>query len=147
MTPIDSTVSGERKHATSGPEALGNLTAGNLLALLLTAVEDATERAVRRALAEQCPPQAARLLSRGELAKALGTSLASIDRLVREGLPREAVGARSRFDLPSCRQWLAQRGKLATPKQPATKTVDGRDIDLGGLLQRSNLRLVRGVGP
>ncbi|MBK7397981.1 MAG: hypothetical protein IPJ34_17205, partial [Myxococcales bacterium] len=124
MTPIDSTVSGERKHATSGPEALGNLTAGNLLALLLTAVEDATERAVRRALAEQCPPQAARLLSRGELAKALGTSLASIDRLVREGLPREAVGARSRFgpsQLPPMA--VAQRGKLATPKQPATKTV------------------------
>src|ERR1700733_9757691 len=46
--------------------------------------------------------------------RALGISVATIDRLVREGAPVHLVGSRRRFDLATLRDWLASRGKGPT---------------------------------
>lgn len=70
------------------------------------------EGVVRDALAARQPsrPEVSPLVSRREAARALGISLAALDRLARAGLPRVMVGAVPRYDLQQARRWLADRG-------------------------------------
>jgi hypothetical protein len=49
------------------------------------------------------------LLDRTQLAKALGCSLPSIDRLRREGLPQLTIGDAPRFELAPVLAWLRTR--------------------------------------
>jgi hypothetical protein len=79
-------------------------------------------------------------LTKNELAKALRTSIATVDRLVREGMPSEIVGTRRRFDLAPCRAWLAARGRKPTSKRRAT---DEDPIDVTRVVRRAGLRVVR----
>lgn len=51
-----------------------------------------------------------KLLDRAGLARAVGKSVASVDRLVREGLPFLAVGDVRRFELDAVLAWLRARG-------------------------------------
>jgi hypothetical protein len=77
------------------------------------------------------------LLSKAALAKRLDVSIATVDRLTREGLPVAAhVGDGRRYDLAACRAWLATRGKRPT-KAPKRDTVDIADVvDGSGLVRR-----------
>jgi hypothetical protein len=58
------------------------------------------------------------LVKREELARLLATSPATIDRLVRSGMPFVPLGDVRRFDAVACRAWLESRGQ-----QPARETV------------------------
>ncbi|MDP9037367.1 MAG: hypothetical protein M3O50_21425, partial [Myxococcota bacterium] len=63
----------------------------------------------------------------------LAVSLATLDRLTREGMPIAAhVGDARRFDLEACRAWLAVRGKRPTKAPKSNRTIDLGDVELGG---------------
>lgn len=96
---------------------------------------DPTTIAKLRTLASQEPeagPQAdaGLLLSKAALARKLSVSVATIDRLTREGMPLAAhVGDSRRFDIEACRAWLATRGKRPTKSPPKVEqTVDIDDV-------------------
>jgi hypothetical protein len=73
-------------------------------------------------------PEPTGLLSRRALAKHLSRSVATVDRLVLEGLPHSFVGDSKRFDLQDCLDWLAARGKRATKAKPSKADVDVSDV-------------------
>jgi len=80
--------------------------------LLQDLLVDLVRRAVREELSEARPqvePQAA-LVDRIGLSKALGVSLASVDRLRTEGLPTCWIGEAPRFEVASVISWLRSRG-------------------------------------
>jgi len=56
------------------------------------------------------------LLDRAGLARELGCSLASVDRMARQGLPFVRVGSVGRFDLQLVRDWLAGEESDALPE-------------------------------
>jgi hypothetical protein len=82
------------------------------------------------------------LLTKRQLAATLSVSATKIDRLVRDGLPHETVGAVRRFDLERCRTWLATRGKKATT--PAAKPPEEDAIDITRVVRRAGLRVAPG---
>jgi hypothetical protein len=67
-----------------------------------TALEGAASNAPRR------------LLDRVGIGRALGVSVATVDRLVRQGMPHVLVAEARRFELPSVLEWLRAR-KDGTP--------------------------------
>jgi len=75
--------------------------------------------------------------------KALGISVATMDRLVRAGAPVHVVGARRRFDLADLRQWLATRGSAPTTpigvSQPATP-AEPADDDIFDMARQAGIR-------
>jgi hypothetical protein len=88
--------------------------------------------------AAQAPAQvvdADGLLPKQKIAKALDVSVATIDRLTREGMPIAAhVGDARRFDLDACRAWLAARGK-----KPTTAPKKAHDVDIDDVLHGAGL--------
>lgn len=95
-----------------------------LLLEVLEALEADPELAARaRAVlvAESAPgPHAPALLDRGGLAKALGVSLASLDRLRADGLPELRLGDAPRFELAAVLAWLRARNN-----GPALRVLEG----------------------
>ncbi len=83
-------------------QMLVTLTTGQLQDLVRAAVVDALGEL--EGLAANRPPA---LLNRAGLARELGCSLASVDRMARQGLPFVRVGSVRRFDLQAVRGWLA----------------------------------------
>ncbi len=77
-----------------------------------------------------------RLLGRAGLSKALGVSLATVDRACLQGLPYELVGTRRRFDLVAVRAWFAARGKVAT-------TPIARDPAVDAIARSAGLRVAK----
>jgi hypothetical protein len=75
--------------------------------------------------------------------KALGISVATMDRLVRAGAPVHVVGARRRFDLADLRQWLATRGSEPTTpigmSQPALP-AEPEDDEIFDLARQAGIR-------
>lgn len=66
--------------------------------------------AVREALASSGAPDApGRLLTKSELARELSCSVATIDRMTREGAPFVTVGRTRRYDGAAVRAWLGKR--------------------------------------
>jgi hypothetical protein len=102
---------------------------GQLLGdMLVAALRRPDVVAAIQALTDNQPAVAAdepgALLSKAALGKRLDVSVATVDRLTREGMPVAAhVGDARRYDLETCRQWLAARGKRPT-KAPKRDTVD-----------------------
>ncbi len=87
--------------------------------------------AVRAVVAAPVPasdPDPTGLLSRGALGKHLSRSVATVDRLVLEGMPCTFVGDGKRFDLAECRAWLVARGKRRTRTKRADAEVDVTDV-------------------
>lgn len=73
-------------------------------------------------LAERIVPRMTprELLTRDELGAALRVSPVTVDRLAREGMPREYIGDLPRFDLAACRAWLADHPRRsAAPSRPS----------------------------
>jgi hypothetical protein len=60
------------------------------------------------------------LLDKRELARQLGVSLATIDRLDREGQPYLRVGDAKRYDLAAVHAWHRERSAPSEPAAPAT---------------------------
>lgn len=79
--------------------------------LLRTIVREEVRAAVAEQLATLAPPsEPPTLLDRKGLARALVCSVATVDRMVREGMPHVLLGDSRRFDLPVVKGWLATRG-------------------------------------
>lgn len=81
------------------------------------------------------PDDGERLLPKKRIASTLGVSVATVDRLTREGMPVAAhVGDARRYDLEACKAWLAARGRRPTKAQKKADDVDIADvIDSAGL--------------
>jgi hypothetical protein len=115
---------------------------GQLLAdIVIAALRRPDVMEALRALnaAPAAAPDGELLLSKQRLAKALEVSVATVDRLTREGMPIAAhVGDARRYDLDSCRSWLAARGKRPTraPKRAA-------DVDIGDVVDGAGLAVRR----
>ncbi len=79
------------------------------------------------------------LLTRQQLARATGVSVATIGRL---RPPGHAVGGRLRYDLDAVRAWLAARGQRPAP----TNYVDHDDrVDVGVVARTNGLRVAGGT--
>lgn len=81
------------------------------------------------------------LLTKRGIALAIGVSIATIDRLDREGAPHERVGASKKYDLGRYRAWLAVRGSKPTTKASSDARIDAPTETL---LERRGLRVVGG---
>ena len=79
------------------------LGADAVAALVADAVTDALERAA--------PGAGPQLLDRKGLARALGTSTSTVDRLVRTGIPCLLVCEARRFELAAVLEWLRARSE------------------------------------
>lgn len=112
-----------------------------LAPIVAAILEDARVAAALRALL--APPPAAApidgLVAKADAARALGVSVATVDRFVREGAPVEVVGARRRFDVVKLRAWCTGRGRRAAQ---TTKRA-GDTIDVADVAGRAGLRAVR----
>lgn len=73
-----------------------------------TLIERLADAVAERIGGVQAPPA---LLDRSELARALGCSTASVDRLVRDGLPSVWLVESRRFELGAVLAWLRAHGK------------------------------------
>jgi hypothetical protein len=84
------------------------------------------------------PDTAAGLLTKAQLAKALGKSVSTIDRLDREpGAPFSYCGDTKRYDRDAYASWLAGRGKCATKASKREAEVDVDDVaSAAGLVRR-----------
>lgn len=86
-----------------------------VVTLTLTELRALVRAEVRDAIADRSPAPPP-LLDRAGLARALGKSLPSIDRLRKAGLPCVKVGDVDRFELDRVLEWLrgrGERGRLA----------------------------------
>lgn len=101
-----------RAHARGAPRLTQNedrpetarivvLGADAVAALVVDAVTDALERAA--------PGAGPQLLDRNSLARSLGVSTSTVDRLVRTGLPCLLVCEARRFELAAVLEWLRAR--------------------------------------
>ena len=70
------------------------------------------------------------LLTGAQLDRALGISASTRNRLVHEGMPHETVGSRRRYELATCRAWLAARGsrRVATTTANSVAAEDGATV-------------------
>jgi len=94
---------------------------------------------VSRALEEHKPEAAgpSSLLARSALALALGCSLATVDRMVRDGCPFVVVGRTKRFDLEKVQAWLGTRTIEPAPK-PAKRPDN---VSLAGVRRLSRMAI------
>jgi len=77
--------------------------------LLVDAISSAVVAQLQPVLDDLARPEPApALLTRAQLAKQLGTSIASVDRLVRRGAPYVRLGDHRRFRLAAVLAWLEQ---------------------------------------
>jgi hypothetical protein len=101
---------------------------------------------LRELLAAVQPAQPAKepapegLLSKARAAKAIGKSVATLDRLVKEAAPWHPVGDRMMFDLVELRAWLEGRGR-----KPTKAKTRNDDVDVTDILRRHGLRVRRPV--
>jgi hypothetical protein len=96
---------------------------------------------VREAIREELralPQAEPALFTKAQIARAIGVSVATIDRFDREGAPHERVGVSKRYDLARYREWLAGRGSVSTTKTPRASNVI--DLEAERLLERAGLR-------
>lgn len=87
---------------------------------------DIVRSAVADVLAEQCDDAPA-LLDRNGIAKALGCSPSSINRLRHEGLPHVLLGDSPRYELAQCLAWLREhRASNVSPHSTADRKGDSQ---------------------
>jgi hypothetical protein len=92
--------------------------------------------------AEEIPPPADGIVSGPTLDRVLAISAATRNRLAKEGLPFVHVGARRRYDVATCREWLAARGRKPASTERARGKAD--PIDISSITRRAGLRAVGG---
>jgi hypothetical protein len=130
---------------------LPNLGAVDLGAILDALADRVVDRLTTRLPVASTAPPPAPLVHKRALAVALSVSPATVDRLVRSGMPFQAVGDAKRFDLAACRAWLAEQGQrpAAPPAPPASARVlrlEGRDpVGLAGVRLLSRPKRSKGA--
>lgn len=80
--------------------------------IVLTLSQDELRAIVREAVAEALAGttrSASRLLTKADVARELACSVATVDRMTRDGMPAVTVGRTRRFDAAACRAWLETR--------------------------------------
>jgi hypothetical protein len=119
-----------------------NALASELVNILSDAIAMAVTRpgvieALRQAFAtERAEVAKTEGLTKIELAKRLGKSTSTIDRLDREpGAPFHYVGDRRVYDLHLYSTWLAGRGKRPTTPAPSNNEIDIDDVASGAGLR------------
>ncbi len=85
----------------------------DLATVLDTIADMVADRVAARIGAAPTPSPGQRLATKSELARELSCSTATVDRMVREGMPFVAVGRTRRFDLADCRAWCEARTERA----------------------------------
>ena len=86
------------------------------------------QRAVSEVPAAESPVSPA-LRTRADLARALGISVATVDRNTRAGMPCVIVSTRRRYDLAVVREWLEGRtGRPAAAGGDPPDTIDVRNV-------------------
>src|SRR5262245_7404572 len=113
-------------------------TSGNVdvAALLATFARELAPHVARElaALTPEPPATPAPLVDKREIARLLAGSPATIDRLVRAGMPHVPIGDVRRFDVDACRGWLADHGKeSATTPTARSAPLTSASNDLGGV--------------
>jgi hypothetical protein len=108
------------------------------LAVLVDAVAERLAPAVAALVVERMQAMASAveapvgLVDRRDAARAVGVSVATLDRLARDGAPVHRVGARRRFDVVELRAWLEARGRRpAAPRAalpPPRDDVDDAEV-------------------
>jgi predicted DNA-binding transcriptional regulator AlpA len=98
--------------------------AATLLARMIAAETASIVLAELRSETQRAPAKGP-LLSKQQLAQALGVSVATIDREVTRGLPCVVVGASRRFDESAARAWLETQAasRLAEPPKGSAAPV------------------------
>lgn len=99
-------------------------------AIVLTVLEE--QRAAATVPANDEP----KLVTRGQCAKALNISLATLDRAIKLGCPTVPVGRGVRFDVAAVRAWLDKRGRH--PIREPKDAVPGAVIRAAGLRKRAS---------
>lgn len=84
------------------------LTRAELYGLLQQAAQRGAELALAKAKAAE--GASGGLVNRGEMAQLLGVSVATLDRLIADGLPFVRVGSHRKFNRDGVQAWLDQRG-------------------------------------
>ncbi len=107
-----------------------NAELGALLRRVIEQVADAAaDRAIARMRAEleKKPPEREPLLSKSDLAGELRVSPATVDRLVRQGLPFIQIGGGKRFRHSDALAWLEEhkRAAAAIPAPPRDDLMKG----------------------
>jgi hypothetical protein len=98
---------------------------------------------MREAAKADAPPLPTGLVDRRDAARALGISIATLDRLARDGAPVRRVGARRRFDLDELRAWLEARGRrpaAATRPVHRRRDDDVDDDDVVAMAEAAGIR-------
>jgi hypothetical protein len=104
-------------------------------------IREAVRATIREELASlQDAPKRSAWVAKKELATYLRISVATVDRLDREGAPFERVGNAKRYELTKYREWLKSRGAGPTTKVAPMTSIDG---DTERLLGSQGLTLVR----
>jgi hypothetical protein len=107
-------------------------------AVLDGVISIATKLALAGGAAPVAPAEPVGLVAKASAAKALGCSIATLDRLCAEGAPVHHVGASRRFDVAELRAWLDARGRKATKAKPSDR------VDVDRVLTRAGLHAVGG---
>lgn len=81
-------------------------------------------------------PTPPKLLRAREAARALGVSVATLNRAARQGCPHVVVGTGNRFDLEEVRAWFHGRGRVPIAKAPP----DPDRIDVTNVARRAGFR-------
>lgn len=90
----------------TGTELAVTLTAGQLRGLVREAVVDVLE--------QDAPTVRPVLLTRQQIAQALGCGVSTIEKLRTEGCPVVRLGDSPRFELARVLEWLRQRGQQSS---------------------------------
>lgn len=114
------------------------LTEADLDARLEAAAERGAARAIARMQSDVCTTG---LLSARELAKTIGCSATQVQKLTAAGMPVVMVGTRRRYDVQTCRDWLASRNGEPLPVPPKKTGIED-PIDVSRAMAKSGLRRV-----
>jgi hypothetical protein len=126
-----------------------NTTETDVFGPLLDAIVDRLAPRVADMLAERLAERSANdmqelpvgLVDKATAARAIGISVATLDRLTRAGAPVTTVGARRRFDIPELRAWVKARGRRSTAVVPSTKIMDRQlESEVDELARAAGLR-------
>jgi hypothetical protein len=104
-----------------------SLPAEVVLAELADLIADRVAERVAAKLAERstpAPEAPSRLLSKGDLARELGCSTSTVDRMA--NIPFVVIGRNKRFDLATVRTWLEKREPSASTSTSASAATDDR---------------------
>lgn len=92
---------------------------------------------VAQRVAEILADRDEQLVDAARLAELVGSSVTTINRFVRGGMPFQWVGAQKRFSPAACRAWLRDRGRRAAEPE---RDEQGVEVNVAGVALRTPRR-------